>query len=481
MAEHNDAPVKPATSETGRAPAAGGPVVVGIGASAGGLRALKQLFATVPADSGLAFVVVVHLSPDHESHLADLLQAQCAIPVTQVTSETLMEPNRVYVIPPGRNLSAIDSHLRLAPMANARMGRAPVDHFFRTLAATHDGASVGVILSGSGSDGTSGIRYIRGHGGMVLAQDPHEAEYDGMSRSAIATGSVDLVLPIAEMMPQILEFGRTHPLITPGSDEVLDSKAGEAATDPLQTALTLVRLRTGHDFLRYKRSTVARRVSRRMQILNIETLQDYVELLRNDTQESATLLDDLLINVTSFFRDAEVFRTLETECHPQPLRGKGARRSHSRVVGGMRHRRGSLYACNASPRRGRTSHESSAGAGIRNRPSRAVAAIRPGGLVQRGMIEAEISPERLERFFRKESGGYRVMKELRDIVVFASHNLLRDPPFSKQDLIVCRNCSSICSATCRKKSSMCSTTRCDPADDCSSVPRRSWTARSCLR
>jgi PAS domain S-box len=437
MAEQ-DAPVQPATPDRRDAAAPSGPIVVGIGASAGGLRALKEFFGTVPADSELAFVVVVHLSPDHESHLADLLQAHSVIPVSQVTAETLIEPNRVYVIPPGRNLSAVDSHLRLAPLAEARMGRAPVDHFFRTLAETHDGASIGVILSGSGSDGTAGIRYIRDHGGLGVVQDPEEAEYDGMARSAISTGGVDRVLPISAMMPQILEFARARPDLDAREDAVEGEDGAAAPTDPLQAVLTLVRLRTGHDFLRYKRSTVARRVARRMQILNVGTLTEYLETLRADPREAGILLDDLLINVTSFFRDPEVFRTLETEVVPGLFEGK-ARGESIRVwsvgcaTGEEAYTLGMLLLEEASRRP--------------NPPQIQVFATdlhEPS--LQYGrealfsdMIEAEITPERLERFFRRESGGYRVTKELRDIVVFAMHNLLRDPPFSRQDLIVCRN------------------------------------------
>lgn len=339
--------------------------------------------------------------------------------------------------PPGRNLSAVDSHLRLAPFGDARMGRAPVDHFFRTLAATRDGASIGVILSGSGSDGTVGIRYIRDQGGMVIVQDPQEAEYDGMPRSAIATGSVDRILPVALMMPQILNFSRTHPRLAPEVEVVPDANVDESR-DPLQALLTLVRVRTGHDFLRYKRSTVARRVSRRMQILHIETLDDYIETLRRETQEAATLLDDLLINVTSFFRDPEVFHTLETEVVPSLFEGK-ERGDAIRIwsvgcaTGEEAYTLGMLLLEEAGRRLSPPDiqifatdlHESSLQFGREALFS--------------AMIEAEISAERLERFFRRESGGYRVTKELRDIVVFASHNLLRDPPFSRQDLIVCRN------------------------------------------
>ena len=439
MADEDDAPVRSAISEQHPARGQRLPVVVGIGASAGGLHALKEFVATIPPDSGVAFVVVVHLSPDHESHLADLLQTHCAVPVAQVTSEIPLEPNRVYVIPPGRNLSAVDSHLRLAPLADARTGRAPIDHFFRTLAATHDGSSIGVILSGSGTDGTAGIRYIREHGGMAIAQDPNEAEYDGMARSAIASGSVDRVLPIAAMMLHIIEFTRTQPLLTGISEEAPpeDEEQGQGA-DTLQTVLTLVRLRTGHDFLRYKRSTVARRIARRMQILNIDEVPAYVETLRNDSQEATTLLDDLLINVTSFFRDPEVFRTLETEVIPSLMEGK-ARGEAVRVwsvgcaTGEEAYTLGMLLLEEAARRPNPPQiqvfatdlHEQSLQFGR--------------DALYSEMIEAEISPERLERFFRRDSGGYRVTKELRDIVVFATHNLLRDPPFSKQDLIVCRN------------------------------------------
>ena len=439
MADQDDAPAQPAPDENRHAPVAGGPIVVGIGASAGGLRALKEFFGTVPADSGIAFVVVVHLSPDHESHLADLLQARSLIPVTQVTAETLIEPNRAYVIPPGRNLSAVDSHLRLAPLGDARVGRAPVDHFFRTLAQTRDGASVGVILSGSGSDGTAGIRYIRDHGGLAVAQDPQETEYDGMARSAIATGSVDRVLPIAAMMPQILEFARARPDLDARVDATEhEEDAAVDAADLLQAVLTVVRLRTGHDFGRYKRSTVARRVARRMQILNLATLPEYLDTLRADPKETDTLLDDLLINVTSFFRDPEVFRVVESTVIPSLFEGRG-RGEAIRVwsvgcaTGEEAYSLGMLLLEEAARRA--------------NPPQLHVFATdlhEPSLQFGREalfseMIEAEVTPERLERFFRRESGGYRVTKELRDIVVFASHNLLRDPPFSRQDLILCRN------------------------------------------
>ena len=182
------------------------PLVIGIGASAGGLHALKALLHHVPAESGLAVVVVVHLSPDHKSHLAELLQPHVPFPVQQVTKTMAIEPNHVYVIPPNANLSAVDTHLRLSKLEERRQERSPIDHFFSTLAAAHDGQSIAVILTGTGSDGTLGIREIKANGGLVIVQDPDEAEYDGMPQSAIATGVVDLVLPLAEIPGAILRF-----------------------------------------------------------------------------------------------------------------------------------------------------------------------------------------------------------------------------------------------------------------------------------
>ena len=188
--------------------------IVGIGASAGGLTALKAFFAHVPEDSGLAFVVVVHLSPDHESHLSNVLQPHVRLPVQQVTETVPLEANQVYVIPPGCNLDTIDTHLRLSELEEERRDRAPIDHFFRTLARVYDGHSVGIILSGTGSDGTSGIREVKGAGGLTVVQEPDEAQYDGMPRSAIATGLTDLVLPVAEMPDAIIHFVRTQPRVT---------------------------------------------------------------------------------------------------------------------------------------------------------------------------------------------------------------------------------------------------------------------------
>jgi two-component system CheB/CheR fusion protein len=312
---------KPADRST---PDVSGPTVVGLGASAGGLAALRTFFSHVPKDSGLSYVVVVHLSPEHESHLADLLQPHVSMPVQQVAGSTPLEPNRVYVIPPGMNLESVDTHLRLSALEAKRRERAPVDHFFRTLAATHDGKSIGVILTGTGSDGALGIKEIKANAGLTVVQDPGEAEYDGMPQSAISTGLVDLVLPLAEIPAAVIRFARTEPRVVVTDDE---ESLGQEQERLLQKVFVQLRARTGRDFSRYKRSTILRRIQRRMQLHQIEQLGAYLERLRDSPQEEAALADDLLITVTNFFRDPEVWAQLETEVIPRLFEGKGTQDS----------------------------------------------------------------------------------------------------------------------------------------------------------
>src|SRR5262245_44406586 len=409
--------------------------VVGIGASAGGLDALKQFFGIVPADTGLAFVVVVHLAPQRESHLAELLQPRAKIPVRQVADSAHLEPNHVYVIPPGRNLSAVDTHLRVTPMEPDRLARAPVDHFLRTLAETRDGSSIAVILSGTGTDGAEGVRHIREAGGLVLVQDPTEAEYDGMPRSAINSGVVDVVSRVADMPRHIASFVGTKPQV-PTADE--ERPRGDG-TDLMQQILTAVRVRTGQDFSRYKRSTVGRRVMRRMQVAGVQTLDQYLELTREKNgREAAALLDDLLINVTSFFRDATVFRTLERDVVPRLFEGKGAADkvrvwSVGCATGEEAYSIGMLLLEEAA-RRPKGPQVQVFASDLHERSLRyAREGLYPAAIAN------DVPRERLDRFFRDQEGGYRITKSLRDIVVFAAHNLLQDPPFSRLDLIICRN------------------------------------------
>jgi two-component system CheB/CheR fusion protein len=411
------------------------PTVVGIGASAGGLAALKTFFHHVPADSGLAFVVVVHLSPDHKSHLADLLQPHVSIPVRQIAEHTPLDPNQVYVIPPNANLNAIDTHLRLSKLEENRRERAPIDHFFRTLATTFDGSSIGVILTGTGSDGTLGIKDIKGHGGLVLVQNPNEAEFDGMPQSAIASGLVDKVLNLQEIVETILRYDRTAPRILASANE---EQTDQAEQQHLQRIFAILRARTDRDFSRYKPSTILRRIARRMQLNYIEELPKYIERLRDHPDEARALADDFLITVTSFFRDSEVFEKLRTEVIPRIFEGKDQADavrvwSVGCATGEEAYSIVMLMLEEAARRDTAPKLQVFASDLHRRSLQKAREGFYPGD------IEGDVTSERLQRFFQKENGGYRIRKEVRDLVVFAPHNLLGDPPFSRLDLITCRN------------------------------------------
>lgn len=412
-----------------------GPTVVGIGASAGGLAALKTFLAHVPEKSGLAFVVVVHLSPEHESHLAELLQPHTTMSVEQVTKSLPLEADRVYVIPPNCNLESIDTHLRPSELEKRRDERAPIDHFFRTLAKTHDGHAIGVILTGTGGDGTLGIKEIKANGGLAIVQSPNEAEYDGMPQSAIATGLVDHILPLAEIPDAALKFARTEPRIAV-LDETEKIELRQQAL--LHEVFAHIRAVTGRDFSQYKRSTILRRIQRRMQLHQIEELAEYLKYLRAIAKEAEALADDFLITVTNFFRDHEVFDHLEEEVIPQLFEGKTAgdvvRVWSVGCATGEEAYSLTILLLEEAMRRDAPPHIQVFASDL-HEPSLQMA--REG--FYSGDIEIDVSQERLARFYENENGGFRIRKELRDSVVFAPHNLLSDPPFSRLDLISCRN------------------------------------------
>jgi len=412
-----------------------GPTVVGIGASAGGLAALRRLFEHVPADSGLAFVVVVHLSPEHKSHLADLLQASVRFPVRQVTETTALEPNHVYVIPPNANLDAIDTHLRLSKLEEQRRERAPIDHFFRTLAATHDGQAIGVILSGTGSDGTLGLKEIKAKGGLILVQDPNESEFDGMPQSAIATGMVDRVLRLSEIPETVIRYARTDPRIP----TVLESSETEHAQRVILPNVTgILRARTDRDFSRHKPATLLRRIARRMQLNYIEDFDRYLETVREQPEEARALGDDLLITVTSFFRDPDGFAKLENDVIRRLFEGKGPQDSiRVWTVGCATGEEAYSIAMLLLEEAARRDSPPEIQIFASDLHKRSLETAREG--VYPGDIETDVSEERLRRFFQKENGAYRIRKEVRDVIVFAPHNLLSDPPFSRVHLITCRN------------------------------------------
>ncbi len=411
------------------------PMLVGIGASAGGLEALKALLPALPSDSGLAFVIVVHLRAGQPSVMAEVLQPFSVMPVTQVTEDQDIEPNHIYVIPPGCNLSAMDDHLRLSKIEENRESRAAIDHFFETLANAHAHHCIGIILSGTGADGSFGLRRIKEQGGLTIAQDPKESQFDSMPQNAIATGLVDLVLPIRDIPWHMLRFATTQPRI-----EIADSPDQSPSRDRevLQNILAQVRTRTNMDFSKYKHSTVLRRIRRRMQLHQKELLSDYLELLRGDPNEANLLADEFLITVTQFFRDAEVFSYLENEVVPKLFEGKTAS-NNIRVwsVGCATGEEAYSVAMLLLEQAGRTAEAPLIEIFASDLHEPSLRRARDGLFPD--TIEAEVSPERLRRFFAKEDNSYRIRREVREIVVFASHNLLRDPPFSRIDLIICRN------------------------------------------
>jgi two-component system CheB/CheR fusion protein len=412
------------------------PYAVGIGASAGGLDALRTLFGCLPPAPGMSFVVVVHLSPEHESHLVELLQPCTPMPVRQVTETCPLQPNHVYVIPPNANLSAIDTHLRLSKLEERRRERAPIDHFFRTLAATHDGRSVGVILTGGGSDGALGLRQIKEHGGLTIAQDPDEAEHGSMPRSAIATGMVDVIAPLGAIADEIVRFCATEPrLPVPGRDGTVDDTQ-EALLAQIEER---VRLHTGQDVTVYKRETLLRWIRRRMQLRHVDTLAGYLAVLSARAAEPRALADDLLSTVTEFFRDPVLFDQLERHVLPRLFDTKAGEGDRVRVwsigcsTGEEAYSLAMLLIEEASRRAVRPQLQVFAS----DQSGEVLSRAREGRYPRE--VEAQVSPERVARFFVDEGAQYRVRPEVRDIVVFAEQNVFRDPPYSHLDLIVCRS------------------------------------------
>ncbi len=417
--------------------------VVGLGASAGGLQALQHFFAEMPLTSGMAFVIVTHLAAEQESHLTELIQPRTLMPVLQVQEWVKIERNHVYVIPPNRNISTIDSHLRLTPLEEARSDRAPIDHFFRTLAATHGEYAIGIVLSGTGSDGTIGLQRIKEAGGLALVQEPSEAAYDGMPLSAIATGLVDLVLPIQAMPARLIDYAsRALPIVAQDENAANGADSQTKSTDDEQTLLrqilTQVSSQTGQDFSRYKRSTVMRRIMRRVQIHQLADLSAYARFLRANEQEIAALYQNLLISVTNFFRDPTVFTCLEQDVIPQLFRGKGASDSlRLWVVGCATGEEAYSLAILLLERMSQLDLRLPIQIFATDLSQPALLRARAGLYPE--TIAADVSPQRLANFFQREESGYRVNQLLRECILFAAHNLFKDPPFSKLDLITCRN------------------------------------------
>ncbi len=414
-------------------------MVVGLGASAGGIRALKEFFEHVPEGGGMAYVVILHLSPDHDSRLAEVLQQSTRMPVTQVTESVRIKPDHVYVIPPNRSLSMQDCSLVLSDVTGVEERRAPVDIFFRTLAESHGARAACVVLSGTGANGSMGLKRVKEQGGVAVVQAPEEAEYPDMPRNSIATGMVDYVLPVAEIPERLASYRAALSLI-----ELKEAGDGEATTPDLReeqalaAILTQLRLRTGQDFNNYKRPTVRRRIDRRIGLTQVADVVEYAHYIREHPEEARALLKDMLISVTNFFRDRRAFAALEQEFIPKLFEGKGPGR-HVRVwsAGCATGEEAYSLAMLLTEYAETLASPPSVQVFATDIDEEAIQVARSGFYTLNDA--ADVSPERLRRFFTRAREGYIVRRELRELVLFANHNLLKDPPFSHLDLISCRN------------------------------------------
>ena len=440
MTAKKSAPAKATAAPPKRADpvAAAGFPIVGIGASAGGLAAFEAFFSGMPAnaDPGMAFVLVQHLAPDHKSILTELIQRYTRMQVLEVKDGMAVRPNCAYIIPPNHDMAFLNGKLHLLEPAAPRGQRLPIDFFFRSLAQDQHERAICIVLSGTGSDGTLGVRAIKGEGGMALAQKPESTEYDGMPRSALATGLVDYELPPAEMAAQLMAYA-AHAFAPPLLPAAPPSHRTE---NTLNKIFILLRTHTGHDFSQYKPSTINRRIERRMAIQQIETLEEYVKYMQQTPAEAEALFRDLLIGVTHFFRDPDAFLALEKQAIPALFADKPPG-SVIRVC---------VPACSTGEEaysiaillaeyQETTQQRFQVQLFATDIDRQAIATARAG--LYPASIATDLSPERLARFFTAESGGsaYRISKGIRDLMVFSEQDVIKDPPFSKLDLISCRN------------------------------------------
>jgi len=421
--------------------------VVGIGASAGGLAPMLKFFELMPAGSGMAFVVVVHLSPEHASSLPQLLQAVTTMRVVSADESIGIEANTVYVIPPNKMLTMNDSYLQVTNLDRPRGRQVAIDLFFRSLAIVHRERAFAVVLSGSGTDGAVGITRIKEEGGVSIVQTPADAEFDGMPRAAIGTGNIDWVLPLEDIPSKLVELWKNAQAIElPGPREdgmpavpPASPQAAKLAEDALRDILQIVKARTGHDFRNYKRGTVLRRLERRLQVHGLPNLPAYRAFLQAQPEEAQALLKDLLIGVTNFFRDPEAFDSLAREAVARLFEESDKRQNGVRawVAGCATGEEAYSVAILLCEQAAQLEQSQKIHVFATDIDESAIAQARLG--TYPGSIETDVTPMRLRRFFEREGDHYRIRKDVREKVMFAVHNLLHDPPFSKLDLICCRN------------------------------------------
>ncbi len=406
--------------------------IVGIGASAGGLEALGEFFKNIPKDTGMAFIVIQHLDPDHVSLMPELLQRHTTMKVIQVSDCLLIKPNHIYVISPNKKMSILNGVLYLFDYTKTQKLRLPIDYFFCSLAKDQRDKSIGIILSGMGSDGSQGLKAIKENNGIVLVQDPKDSKFDGMPRSAINAVNVDIVAPVKEISTKLLELLKYHPIATV---EVKDELKNN-----ISKIVSLLLTQTGHDFSLYKKSTLFRRIERRMNAHQIDKIEKYIHFLQNNPKEIELLFKELLIGVTSFFRDTAVWEELKDTIFPDLFREL----PHKHVL------RAWVVACSTGEeaislaitfKEALENQKNNANLSLQifatDLDNDAIEIARKGIFSENNTTN--VSPERLHKYFTRTEEGFKINTIIREMIVFAPHNVIKDPPFTKLNFISCRN------------------------------------------
>ena len=421
-------------------------LVVGIGASAGGLETLEAFFHHMPPEPGIAFVIIQHLSPKHKSIMASLLKKHTEMAVLEIKDATPLEPNCVYLNPPNKNVAVFNGVLHLMEPVKTGAINMPIDFFFRSLSEDQKEKAIVMVLSGTASDGTLGIKAIKGEGGMVMVQDPDSAKYDGMPKSAIETGLVDFILPVEKLPEQLIGYTK-HPIVKTPGKIVFSEITGR---NQLQKIFALIRSATGHDFSHYKHSTIERRIERRLAVHQIGSLPDYILYMQKNPDEIDILFKNLVIGVTSFFRDPQSYQVIEQQVLVKLIEAKHPEDTlRCWVVGCSTGEEVYSFAILISEAMEKLKKHINVQIFATDIDEAALDSARKG--VYPASIATDISKERLSQFFVKEEGNYKVKKQIRDMVVFSIQSVIKDPPFSKLDIVSCRNLMIYLDATLQKK------------------------------
>ena len=403
-------------------PQVGDLLIAGIGASAGGLETLEAFFREMPPESGIAFVIIQHMSPRHKSIMASLLAKHTLMAVREIEDATPLEPNCVYLNPPDKNVAVFSKVLHLMEPVKTGSINMPIDYFFRSLSEDLKEKAIAIILSGTASDGTLGIKAVKGEGGMVMVQEPDTAKYEGMPRSAIETGLVDFILPVEKMPEHLMRYIK-NPIIRKNGKIAFGEASGR---NQLQKILALIRSATGHDFSHYKHSTIERRIERRLAVHQIDSLPDYILFVQKKPAEIETLFKNLIIGVTSFFRDPKAYEVLETQVLSRLIETKHPEDTiRCWVVGCSTGEEAYSLAILISEAMEKLKKHINVQIFATDIDEVAIDVARKG--IYPAGISGDVSKERLNLFFIKEKGFFKIKKQIRDMVVFSMQSIIKDP------------------------------------------------------